>query len=206
MIDSKAYMENLALAAIALRNKSLAQGAVIECGTWKGGMSAGLIETGGPHRSYYFFDSFEGLPPAKDIDGQKAKHYQEDTSSPTYYDNCSASLEDFKQTLSMTGQAPENIKIYKGFFENTLPGFDAPPIAVLRLDGDWYESTMVCLEKFWDHVLPGGIILIDDYYAWEGCAKAVHDFLSRRKAPERIYQGPIGRVAFVVKKNASSKN
>jgi O-methyltransferase len=58
---------------------------------------------------------------------------------------------------------------------------------------------MICLEKFWDHVLPGGVILIDDYYYWEGCAKAVHDFLSRRQAPERIQQGRIAGVAYIVK-------
>jgi O-methyltransferase len=63
-------------------------------------------------------------------------------------------------------------------------------IAVLRLDGDWHESTMICLEKFWDHVLPGDIVLIDDYYVWEGCAKAVHSSLAKRQTPERITKAP----------------
>jgi O-methyltransferase len=60
---------------------------------------------------------------------------------------------------------------------------------------------MICLEKFWPHIMPGGLILIDDYYAWEGCAKAVHAFLAAQQAPERISRGPIGRVAFIIKIN-----
>jgi O-methyltransferase len=200
MIRMKAYIENLAIMRIALRNPNLTAGAIIECGTWKGGMAAGMIETGGINRRYYFFDSFEGLPTAKDIDGQNAKQWQADVTSPACYDNCTSSLEDFLYTIGMTGCTQDIIEVHKGFFEDTLPSFNSPPLAVLRLDGDWYESTIICLEKFWDHVLPGGLILVDDYYDWEGCAKAVHAFLARRQAPERIYQGPIGRVAFILKK------
>jgi O-methyltransferase len=196
MIPPKLYAENLALAAIVLQDESLKDGAIIECGTWRGGMSAGMVEVGGFDRNYYFFDSFEGLPPVAEVDGKAAKEYENSLSTP----GCAASLDEFKQTMSMTGCPPEKINAYKGFFESTLPGFSPPKIAVLRLDGDWYESTMICLEKFWDHVLPGGLILIDDYYVWEGCSKAVHDFLARRKAPESIRQGPIGRVAFILRK------
>ena len=75
----------------------------------------------------------------------------------------------------------------------------SPPIAVLRLDADWYASTMICLQKFWDHILPNGIVLIDDYYYWDGCALAVHDFLSQRKIANRIRQGPVGGVAYIQK-------
>jgi len=202
MIPLRAYAENLAMMNVALAKPSLKNGAVVECGTWKGGMAVAMIETGGPEHRYYFFDSFESLPPAKDIDGLAAKHWQADTTSPNYYDNCTASLEDFWQTLEMTRCKPDGIEVHKGFFENTFPAFDCPPIAVLRLDADWYESTMICLEKFWNHIMPGGLILIDDYYAWEGCAKAVHAFLAKRQAPERICQGPIGRVAFIFKKDS----
>jgi hypothetical protein len=199
MIGPRAYAENLALIAMSLRNPSLDEGAVIECGTWRGGMSAGMIQVGGPQRRYVFFDSFEGLPPAGEHDGQEAKEYQRNTASPTYYDNCTASLEEFETTISLTGVPSERIAIHKGFFEETLPKFASPPIAILRLDADWYESTMVCLEKFWDYLLPGGLLLIDDYHVWEGCSRAVHAFLARRDAKESIKQGPIGRVAFLVK-------
>jgi len=183
---------------MTLRNPDLNRGSVVECGTWRGGMSAGMVEMAGLHRNFHFFDSFEGLPPAGERDGEKAKEYM---SAPIHYDygDCGASLEEFKQTLSMTGCPEENIGIHKGFFENTLPHFSPPPIAILRLDADWYDSTMICLEKFWDHVLPGGLILIDDYYVWEGCSKAVHAFFAKREATAHLRQGPIGRVAFIIK-------
>jgi O-methyltransferase len=202
MIPLRAYAENLAMMNVALAKPSLKNGAVIECGTWKGGMAAAMIEVGGPERRYYFFDSFEGLPPATDVDGLAAKQWQTNRTSATYRDNCTASLEDFRRTLEMTRCKLDGIEVHKGFFENTFLDFNCPPIAVLRLDADWYESTTICLKKFWDHVMPGGLILIDDYYAWEGCTKAVHAFLAMRRAPEPIYQGPIGRVAFIVKKGS----
>jgi O-methyltransferase len=59
---------------------------------------------------------------------------------------------------------------------------------------------MICLRKFWDHVLPGGIVLIDDYHMWDGCSRAVHDFLSEKKAPERITQGRLAGVGYIKKK------
>lgn len=193
------YAENLALLRMVLRNPDLEGGCIIECGTWRGGMAAGMIEVAGTARKYHFFDSFEGLPPAGERDGFAAREFQSHTLSPTYFNNCTASLEEFEETISKAGCPKQNIGIHKGFFETTLPAFSCPPIAVLRLDADWYDSTMICLEKFWDHVMPGGLILIDDYYTWEGCSRAVHAFLAKREARERLHQGPLGRVVFVVK-------
>src|SRR5262249_42322226 len=85
------------------------------------------------------------------------------------------------------------------------PTFVSPNIAVLRLDGDWYDSTMICLRKFWNHVLPGGIIIIDDYFAWDGCTRAVHDFLSSIRANERIRHTRRGQVGFIEKHGAAQE-
>jgi len=199
MIGRLRYLENLALADAALSNPALRDGAIIECGTWKGGMAAGLIEVGGPTRKYCFFDSFEGLPPAEDVDGERAKAYQADATSPEYLDNCSATLDEFKSTIALANCPAKNIDIRPGFFEQSFETFEASPVAVLRLDADWYSSTMTCLTKFWDSILPGGIILIDDYYYWDGCAKAIHEFLTLKKATERIRQGRLGGVAYIRK-------
>jgi hypothetical protein len=200
MIEFGKYIENLALMSVALRYSDLGRGAIVECGTWRGGMSAGMVETGGLRRRYYFFDSFEGLPPVQDIDGPAARQWQANTAGTTFYNNCAASLEDFRDSIAMTGCPPGKITILKGFFEDTLPAFDLPPIAVLRLDADWYASTAICLEKFWDRVMVGGLVLIDDYYTWDGCARAVHDFFAKRQATARIYQGPVGGTAYILKK------
>ena len=160
-------------------------GCVIECGVWRGGMSAGMAEVLGAARNYYLFDSFEGLPPATAEDGAAAAAWQGDVDGSGYYDNCRAPIEAAQQAMAMSG-APRH-HIVKGWFERTLAGFVPPePIAVLRLDGDWYESTLVVLEALYDHVAPGGIVIVDDYYTWDGCSRAVHDFLSRRQSAARI--------------------
>ena len=76
-----------------------------------------------------------------------------------------------------------------GWFEKTLPGVRIDNgIALLRLDADWYESTIACLENLYDQVVPGGIVIVDDYYTWDGCARAVHDFLAHRKVTARVRQ------------------
>jgi O-methyltransferase len=181
MIPREIYFANLALA----ESVQQVPGCVVECGVWRGGMSAGLARVLGPGRSYLLFDSFEGLPKAKSVDGDAALRWQSDTTSPGYYDNCAAPPEFAQRAMTLSGAT--KFELIKGWFENTIPTrrFDEP-IALLRLDGDWYESTMTCLENLYDRVTEGGLIILDDYYTWDGCSRALHDFLSRRSAPERI--------------------
>lgn len=192
MVPRRRFVENLVLVETALRTPALDGGCIVECGTWRGGMAAALVLVGGKGRDYFFFDSFEGLPPAKENDGERAIAWQADKTAADYYDNCAASLEEFLDLITTVSPAGDNIHTIKGFFDATLPDFAPPPIAVLRLDGDWYDSTMICLETLWPHVLDGGLVIIDDYYYWDGCTRAVHDFLSRHDLPERIRQSPAG--------------
>jgi O-methyltransferase len=207
MIHDRPFRENLLLAKKALLNPALDGAAIVECGTWKGGMAAALVEIGGPNRTYYFFDSFEGLPAAEAIDGKSAKDYQADTKNPEYFDNCRASVDDLKGALALATNRTDRIRIIPGFFESSFKEFEPPQIAVLRLDGDWYSSTMICLQKFWNYVLPGGLILIDDYYTWDGCARAVHEFLFKVEATERVQQGRIsGSIAFIQKQEPGQKS
>jgi len=175
------YVDTLLLA----ERVSALPGCVIECGVWRGGMSAGLATILGPHRNYFLFDSFEGLPQAREIDGEAALRWQSQTDAPDYWDNCSAP-EDFAHR-AMTLASARSFTLVKGWFDTTLPTFSPPePIAFLRLDGDWYDSTIVCLQSLFDRVTPGGIIILDDYHLWDGCSRALHDFLSRTAAVERV--------------------
>jgi O-methyltransferase len=163
------------------------KGCVVECGVWRGGMIAGIAEILGADREYFLFDSFEGLPPAKPVDGDQAKAWQKDSQSPTYYDNCRAPIEYAERAMTLSS-APK-YKIIKGWFCDTLPKFIPPcPIAVLRLDGDWYDSTLTALETLFKYVAHDGIVIIDDYYAWDGCSRAVHDFLSKYQLTARLMQ------------------
>jgi len=181
MIPKESYLANLALAA----RISHVQGCVVECGVWKGGMIAGMGAVLGSGRKYYLFDSFEGLPLAKEIDGKGALAWQQDKESPVYYDNCRAAREVATEAMKLANIA--DFELIAGWFNETTPAHrHGEPIALLRLDGDWYDSTMVCLENLFDRIVSGGIIIIDDYHTWDGCSRAVHDFLSRRSAVERI--------------------
>ncbi len=179
---------------------SKVDGCVVECGVWRGGMSASMAEILGPDRLYYLFDSFEGLPDAKEIDGQDAIQYQLDKDAPRYYDNCTAEIGFAQKAMSLSGVP--RVEIVKGWFSETLPDMNIrEPIAILRLDSDWYDSTMVCMENLYPKVSEGGLILMDDYYYWEGFSKAIHDYLSRYKLPVRINQWNNSNVYYIVKRS-----
>ena len=181
MIPHGIYTTNLRVAISA----SSVQGAIVECGTWKGGMIAGMATLLGRQRDYYLFDSFEGLPPAELIDGKGAIEWQQNTESPYYFDNCTASEIDAAMAMSLAGIA--DASLVKGWFEDTLPRATFPNgIAILRMDADWYKSTSQILESLFPFINENGLIIIDDYFVWDGCSKAVHDYLSENNRPERI--------------------
>ena len=182
MIPRLQYLGNLDLAD-RVRN---VQGCIVECGTWRGGMIAGIAQSLGPEREYVLFDSFEGLPRAEDIDGLAAQAWQADITSPSYYNNCTAERNQAEQAMALAHVArPE---IVAGWFNDTVPAWalEGRQIALLRLDGDWYESTLVCLRNLFPLVVPGGLIVLDDYFVWEGCTRAVHQYLSEAQRPESI--------------------
>jgi O-methyltransferase len=182
LVHEAAYVDNLELCA----KFGATPGCIVECGVWRGGMSAGIAELLGPGRQYFLFDSFEGLPPAReDLDGSWVVAWQRDTTSPIYYNNCAAQQEEAEAAMKLSG-AP-SVSFIKGWFDQTLPRF-APPceIAILRLDGDLYESTRVCLENLYPHVAPGGIVIIDDYSNWNGCARAVHEYIAAIGTPNSV--------------------
>lgn len=198
MLLPNTYITNLKLAE-CFKN---VQGCVVECGTWRGGMIGGIATNfNDESREYFLFDSFEGLPEAKPIDGKAAITWQNDKESNLYFDNCKAEMTIATDAIKKSGT--QKYYVTKGWFSDTLPHFDkSKKIAVLRLDGDWYDSTMQCLDNLYDCVVPGGVIIIDDYYAWEGCSKAVHDFLSKKNSNEQIAQYD-NLVAYIIKNNAS---
>ncbi|HXO21784.1 MAG TPA: TylF/MycF/NovP-related O-methyltransferase [Thermoanaerobaculia bacterium] len=164
-------------------------GDLVECGVWKGGAAgtmalAHLASAPRPSRTLHLFDSFEGLPePSAEKDGAGATRYAADRAggmlSPI--DECVASPADSRELLEGRIHYPPELVVYHvGWFENTIPAA-APtlgPIALLRLDGDWYESTRVALVNLYPKVVKGGIVVIDDYGHWEGCRRAVDEFLA----------------------------
>ena len=193
MVPAALYAANLELAE---QIESL-PGAIVECGVWRGGMIAGLAEVLGPERDYYLYDSFQGLPPAQAVDGPQATAWQQDKTSPFYFDNCNATQAEAVATLARS--PARHVHITPGWFHETVSSFpQTQSIALLRLDGDWYESTMVCLEHLFPRVAAGGLIIIDDYLTWEGCARAVHDYLSRTQSTARVREHPANQ-SYIIK-------
>jgi O-methyltransferase len=192
MIPRHLFAVNLSIAS----RISHIPGCIVECGVWRGGMSAGIATILGTERTYYLCDSFEGLPPAQPIDGEKAIAWQNNVHSPHYFDNCSAPESYAHEAMTLAGNPP--FHLIKGWFNETLPKLHtSAPIALLRLDGDWYDSTMTCLTALYDKVATGGLIVLDDYYTWDGCSRATHDFLSARSSPDRIRSE--SDVCFIIK-------
>ena len=177
MSPQTTYLANLHLAAQAEN----IPGAIVEAGTWKGGMSAGIADLLGSTREYWLFDSFEGLPPVEQIDGQRA---QEWTQLPDF-DNCVAAEHDARTAMEFS--VATNYHIVKGWFADTLPAAHFPDgIAFLRIDADFYTPMTEALDILFPHVNEGGIISIDDYYFLDGCAKALHDYLSKHNRAEKV--------------------
>lgn len=176
--------------------KKQLQGAFVECGVWKGGAAGAMgyvAEKEGKNRQIWLFDSFEGLPEPTKEDGTIARSYAKgrDSGNLASIGECVGPLEDVKRLfLSVLDLNGENVHIEKGWFQETLPQArqKVGPIAILRLDADWYESTRVILENLYDNVVPGGYVIIDDYGHWEGCRKAVDEFMAKRNIQAKLKQ------------------
>lgn len=159
------------------------------------GRSHGFGESrvGNSPRNIHLFDAFtEICEPDAEVDGEKAIREAREWSQSGaadgklrpltgIYDSFGGpgSLEGNRELLTKEiGYDPGFLHFLKGWFQETMPkdSSQISQIAILRLDGDWYDSTRVCLEFLYDKVVPGGFVIIDNYGAYEGCRKAVAEF------------------------------
>ncbi len=162
-------------------------GAIVECGVWKGGstmaMALALRNLGDESRELYLYDTFSGMSAPTDvdvsIDGAKA----DDTFSQTKIsedssDWYSSSLGEVKENLFTTGYPKGKIHFIKGKVEDTIPTKVPNGIAVLRLDTDWYESIKHEMTHLFPLLKQNGVLIIDDYGYWEGARKAIDEYIS----------------------------
>jgi hypothetical protein len=184
-------------------------GAFVECGVWRGGSSIAMLLAqraafGKVEHPVYMLDSFEGLPPVAVRDGPLAARWQQGADPNNYFDNCRAPLGELQRTLDTLRFPPEDYRIVPGWFDQSVPALvpelRSRGIALLRLDGDWYGSTSTCLEHLVPLVTEGGLVIVDDYYAWDGCARAVHDYLSKHDLAYRLRSIPDWQGAYFMKK------
>jgi O-methyltransferase len=185
--DSLTSSERLLALIGAIRH--LAQnnipGAIAECGVWKGGsmMAAALalIDEGDTTRELFLYDTFEGMsePTESDCsyDGMSAIAQLAETPKGEGV-WCYSSLDEVKTNLESTGYPTERIHYIRGKVEDTIPANNPPPLAILRLDTDWYESTKHELEHLFPLLVDDGFLIIDDYGHWQGARKAVDEFLA----------------------------
>ncbi len=159
-------------------------GDLIECGVWRGGacimMNGALQWLGAGHRRVFVADSFEGLPPP-DGTPQDAgdRHYLVSSL-------LAVTEEEVRKNFEAYNLDTSNVVFVKGWFKDTLPSLDTKEIAVLRVDGDMYRSTMDVLDALYDKVSKGGFIIIDDYHAVAGCKQAVDEFRAARECNARF--------------------
>lgn len=159
-------------------------GDLIETGVWRGGtvifMQALLKEAGETHRTVWAADSFEGLPPPNEekYPADKGDRHFANTQNQ-------ASLEEVKRNFEKYGLLDDNVRFLKGWFKDTLPSAPIEKLAVVRLDGDMYESTMDALVHLYPKLSPGGYLIIDDWFL-PGCKKAVMDYREANHITEEM--------------------
>lgn len=158
------------------------EGNFVECGVAAGGSSALLAHiikkyTKRP-RLLYCFDTFEGMPRPTSADVHRGVP-ADATGWGT--GTCAAPMASLTKVVDQL-DAGDVVRPVKGLFCETLPQTrqSIGEIALLHLDGDWYESTRDILLNLYDLVLTGGYLQVDDYGHWEGCRKALDEFEAER--------------------------
>lgn len=163
------------------------EGAIVECGVWRGGsmmaVALTLLEHGITDRDLYLYDTFSGM----------TEPTAEDTSSP--YDGYSphrrwrrhralgrewagVPAEVVRERVESTGYPPGRVHLVEGKVEETLPGGAPERIALLRLDTDWYGSTKHELVELYPRLVEGGVLIVDDYGHYEGARQAVDEYFA----------------------------
>lgn len=199
------------------------EGDFVECGVWKGG-SAGIMAQAHlrnaerAYRTIHLFDLFDDIiAPDPEKDGKRAvdevnqyliKTGQsfsdfKDSRKPLkgIYDSQGGAgkVEVVKELLVDKIKYPfENLSFHVGLFQETVPQANKiKKISLLRLDGDWYDSIKVCLDHLYEKVVQGGVVIIDDYWTYEGCRKAVDEFMEQNSLTYfKCYSRPQTRFFF----------
>ena len=160
-------------------------GDFIETGVWRGGatifMRALLKNDGITDRVVWVADSFEGLPrPNEDL-------YPSDKGDVHHtHHELNVSIETVQDNFKKYGLLDNQVKFLKGWFKDTLPSAPIDQLAILRLDGDMYESTIDALVSLYPKLSVGGYIIIDDWGAVPACRKAVEDYRAHNNISEEI--------------------
>jgi O-methyltransferase len=177
-------LENIRdLMKIVLRE--LIPGDLIEAGVWRGGaciLMRGILKAYNERaRTVYVADSFQGLPPPD------PEHYPADSGQIIHtFDYMAVSRQTVEANFRAYDLFDEQVAFVEGWFKDTLPHLEAQKFALIRLDGDLYESTIQSLESLYPKLSVGGFVLVDDYGSWPSCRQAVHDYRTAQRISDPI--------------------
>lgn len=162
------------------------EGDVIETGVWKGGATiffAGILKAhGNMAKRVFVADSFEGLPPPE------ADKWPQDKGDTSFKrTDLAISLEDVQENFRKFNLLSDKVVFIKGFFEHSLKSAGIEKLAVLRLDGDMYGSTITVLEQLYHKLEIGGYLILDDWLIG-GARQALLDFRERKGIKEELYE------------------
>ena len=186
------YLDNEALfglyqAVQQVENKKI-DGILIEAGCALGGSAIVMTAAKASTRSLVIYDTFGTIPPPSENDETDSKDRYEKIikgeakglGGDAYYGYLPDLLKKVKESFSSANYPPEEnaLVFIEGLYESTL--HPQEPVALAHIDCDWFDSVMVCLERITPFLPQGGILVIDDYYHWSGCKKAVDEFFKDR--------------------------
>jgi hypothetical protein len=163
-------------------------GLIVEAGTARGGSAIVMAAAKAPARGMKVYDVFGMIPAPSEHDGPDVHRRYEKIAGgeakgvggDTYYGYRDDLYEEVKASFSRLGVPVDehNVELVQGLFEDTIDLDE--PVAFAHLDGDWYESTLTCLERIAPLIVPGGRIVLDDYDHWSGCRRAVDEYFADR--------------------------
>lgn len=170
--------------------KDKVPGSLIEAGCALGGSALVIASSKACETDFLVYDTFEMIPPPNQEDGQDAQNrYKQIAAGEAqgvrgegdYYGYIPNLLEKIRDSFASFGFPVEknNIHLVKGLFQDTMQIQE--PVSFAHLDCDWYESVITCLTRIEPHLSPGGILVIDDYFDWSGCKKAVDEYFSDKR-------------------------
>ena len=190
-------------------------GDYVECGVWRGGASMmaalSLIEAGDTGRTLWLYDTYAGMSQPTEHDarlkvagaGAPAMDKWVADQRDGFNEWCYATLDDVTANLLSTGYPSANMRFIKGMVEHTIPGAAPTRIALLRLDTDFYESTLHELRHLYPRLAPGGVLIIDDYGVWRGSKLAVDEYFAEIGEP--LLLTSVDETAVVAVKPMNSK-
>lgn len=149
-------------------------GDIVECGVWRGGSmmvaALALLELG-QTRTLHLFDTFAGMTPSGPEDG-------DDATGVLPPGAIAVGVDEVRFNLLSTGYPASSVRLVVGPVDQTLPAQAPQSIALLRLDTDWYASTLHELRTLYPLLSPGGVLIVDDYGHWRGSRRAVDEFFA----------------------------